>query len=209
MLSSIDVLSLTEKHTKIKTMKKTATIFLFLFSFLAAVQAQKKYFTKTARIVFLSNAPLETIEAVNKTAGAVLDSRTGAVQAVALMRGFEFRKALMQEHFNENYVESAKYPKAEFRGTLVNNERINYEKDGTYNTTAKGQLTLHGVAKDLETPVTVSVQDGKVNVTTTFTVSVADYRIAIPAFVKDKVSKNVKVTMDALLEPLHQSSTNN
>jgi len=184
-------------------MKKGILLICLLSFVVAGLQAQGRYFTKTARIVFLSHAPLETIEAVNKTAGAVLDTRTGAVQAVALMRGFDFKKALMQEHFNENYVESDKFPKAEFRGTLVNNENINYGKDGTYTTTAKGQLTIHGVTKPLEAPVTLSVQNGKINVTTAFTVSLSDYQISIPSIVKDKVSKSVKATLDAMLDPLN------
>lgn len=184
-------------------MKKVMLSICFLAFVITGLRAQSRYFTKTARIVFLSTAPLETIEAVNKTAGAVLDTKSGTVQAVALMRGFDFKKALMQEHFNENYVESDKYPKAEFRGTLVNNDAVNYGKDGTYTTTAKGQLTIHGIAKALEAPVTLSVQNGKVNVATTFTVSLTDYQISIPSIVKDKVSKTVKVTMDALLDPLN------
>lgn len=173
-----------------------------MLSVTLCVQAQDRYFTKTAKISLFSHAPLETIEAVNKTAGAVLDTRSGTVQAAVLMRGFEFKKALMQEHFNENYVESDKYPKAEFRGSLQNFSGVNYTQDGTYNATLKGQLTLHGITKPVEAPVTLTVQNGKINAISTFTVLLSAYQISIPAIVKDKVSNSVRVTVEAGLEPL-------
>lgn len=164
--------------------------------------AQEKYFTKTGKISFLSNAPLEDIEAVNKTAGAVLDTKTGVLQFALLMKGFEFKKALMQEHFNENYVESNQYPKAEFRGAVVNNSEVNYATPGTYLVKVKGQLTIHGVTKELETSGTLQVANGSINATASFPVVVSDYRISIPSIVKDKVSNNVKIMVEARMQPL-------
>ncbi|RYZ56466.1 MAG: YceI family protein [Chitinophagaceae bacterium] len=178
--------------------------FLALWCLLAVatVQAQGRYFTKTGRISFTSHAPLEDIEAVNKTASAVLDAKTGQLQFAVLMKGFEFKKALMQEHFNENYVESHKYPKAEFRGSIVNNADVNYTKDGTYQARARGQLSLHGVTRDIDVPATLQVQGGKVEGRATFPVRVADYNITIPSLVKDKISNTVNVTVQVRLEPL-------
>ncbi len=177
-------------------------IVLLFFTAFATVQAQGRYFTKTGRITFYSNAPLEDIEAVNKTASAVLDARTGQIQFAVLMKGFEFRKALMQEHFNENYVESNKYPKAEFRGQVVNNSSVDYTKDGTYPVRVKGQLSLHGVTREIEVPASLQVQGGKIDGTATFHVRVADYRITIPSLMKDKISNTVKVTVQVKLDPL-------
>lgn len=178
--------------------------FLVLWCLLAVatVQAQGRYFTKTGRISFTSHAPLEDIEAVNKTASAVLDAKTGQLQFAVLMKGFEFKKALMQEHFNENYMESHKYPKAEFRGSIVNNADVNYTKDGTYQARARGQLSLHGVTRDIDVPATLLVQGGKVEGRATFPVRVADYNITIPSLVKDKISNTVNVTVQVRLEPL-------
>ncbi|NTS42410.1 YceI family protein [Flavisolibacter sp. BT320] len=178
--------------------------FLCLWCLLAfaTTQAQSRYFTKTGRISFTSHAPLEDIEAVNKTASAVLDAKTGQLQFAVLMKGFEFKKALMQEHFNENYVESHKYPKAEFRGTIVNNTDVNYAKDGRYAARARGQLSLHGVSRDIDVPATLQVQGGKVEGKATFPVRVADYNITIPSLVKDKISNTVNVTVQVRLEPL-------
>jgi hypothetical protein len=164
--------------------------------------AQEKFFTKTGKITFLSNAPLENIEAVNKTAGAVLDTKTGAVQAVVLMRGFEFKKALMQEHFNENYVESHKYPSAELRGSILNHEEVDYAKDDTYPVTVKGQLSFHGITKEVTLPVTLKIQGGKIEASSVFTVLLSDYRISIPALVKDNINNQVKVTASFTLDPL-------
>jgi hypothetical protein len=183
-------------------MRKLTALFCLLLIGWSSAPAQERFFTKTGKITFLSTAPLENIEAVNKTAGAVLDTKTGAVQVMVLMRGFEFKKALMQEHFNENYVESEKYPKAEFKGTIVNNGEVNYTRDGTYPVTAKGQLSLHGVTKEITIPVTLKIEGGKIEATSAFPVLLADHRISIPNLVKDKISKQVNVTAGFKLDAL-------
>jgi len=182
--------------------KKSWLLVAFLMSAGMLCQAQDKYFTKTGKISFYSITSLENVEAVNKTAGAILDAKTGSVQFAALMKGFEFKKALMQEHFNENYIESDQYPKAEFRGSIINNADVNYAKDGTYPVKVKGQLTLHGTSKEVEAPGTLQIQGGKVDVSSTFTVLVSDFKISIPSIVKDKINNNVKVVVEAHLDPL-------
>jgi polyisoprenoid-binding protein YceI len=145
---------------------------------------------------------MEDIEAKNKTVTAVLDSKTGAMQFSVQMKGFEFEKALMQQHFNENYVESNKFPKAEFKGALTNNSSVNYTKDGTYVVTVKGKLTLHGVTKDVEAPGTIKVDGGKLEGKSTFNIRLSDYKISIPSVVKEKVSNSIKIIVDTKLEPL-------
>jgi len=118
------------------------------------------------------------------------------------MKGFEFKKALMQEHFNENYVESDKYPKAEFRGQIVNNGDINYTKDGTYNTHVKGKLTLHGQTKDVDADGKITVKNGKLFATSDFTIQMSDYNISIPKLVKENMSNAVSINVNCTLEPL-------
>jgi hypothetical protein len=188
-----------------KTMKeKLQRIYLISFLWLlssATVLGQGKYYTKTGKISFSSKAPMEDIDAVNKTAAVILDAKSGALQFLVLMKGFEFPKALMQEHFNENYVESNKYPKAEFKGAILNNNSIDYTKDGEYSAQVKGQLTIHGVTKELEAPATVRINKGLVEATSLFTIRLSDYAITIPSIVKDKISNNVKVTVATKLEP--------
>jgi polyisoprenoid-binding protein YceI len=183
-------------------MKKHLILALALILSASYSFAQDKYFTKTGKIEFYSKASMEDIEAKNKTVTAVIDSKTGAIQFAVQMKGFEFEKQLMQQHFNENYVESDKYPKAEFKGTITNNSEINYTKDGTYTAKVKGKLTIHGVTKDVETTGTVKVDGGKVNTTSTFNILLSDYNIKIPSVVKEKISNSIKVTVDCKLEPL-------
>ncbi len=182
-------------------LKKNLMILGMLVAGMAA-QAQGKYFTKTGRIEFFSKAPLEDIEAKNKTVTAVLDSKTGAVQFSVPMKGFEFPKALMQEHFNENYVESDKYPKAEFKGSIANNNEINYKKEGSYKAKVKGKMTLHGVTRDVEASGTIKVAGNQVFLNSVFNLQLSDYKIAIPGTVKDKISNSIRITVDSKLDPL-------
>jgi polyisoprenoid-binding protein YceI len=182
--------------------KKNLVAFATFVLLTTTVDAQDRYYTKTGKIEFFSKAPMEDIEAKNKTVTAVLDTKTGAMQFSVQMKGFEFEKALMQEHFNENYVESNKYPKADFKGAVANNSSVNYSKDGTYNVNVKGKMTLHGITKDVEAPGTIKVNGGKIDATSTFTIQLSDYKIAIPSVVKDKISNTIKITVDTKLEPL-------
>jgi len=182
-------------------LKKNLILFVALCASIASF-AQGKFYTKTGKISFLSKAPLEEIEGKNKTVTAVVDSKTGAIQFAIQMKGFEFEKQLMQQHFNENYVESDKYPKAEFKGTISNNSTINYKKDGNYPAKVKGKLTIHGVTRDVETTGSLKINGGKIDANSTFNVLISDYNIKIPAVVKDKVSNTIKITVDCDLEPL-------
>jgi polyisoprenoid-binding protein YceI len=183
-------------------MKKMYGLVLCLIAVVGTLQAQDKFFTKTAKISFFSSATLEDIEAHNRSTQAVLDTKTGDMQFSLLMKGFEFKKALMQEHFNKNFVESDKYPKAEFKGQVVNNSEINYTTNGTYTARVKGRLTLHGQSKDIETSGTIIVKDGKLAIHSTFNVLVSDFNITIPRMYTDNISKSIRVTVDATLAPL-------
>lgn len=183
-------------------MLKKNLIVMALVLLTSVSYAQGKFYTKTGKISFYSKAPLEEIEGKNKTVTAVIDSKTGAIQFAVQIKGFEFQKQLMQQHFNENYMESDKYPKAEFKGTITNNSEINYSKDGSYTAKVKGKLTIHGVTKDVETTGTVKVNGGKIDANSSFNVLISDYNIKIPSIVKDKVSNSIKITVDCNLEPL-------
>lgn len=169
---------------------------------MTASSAQQRFFTKTGKISFYSDAPMEKIEAVNKNVSCVLDAKTGQLQFVVLIKGFEFRKALMQEHFNENYLESDKFPKAGFKGQITNNGSINYSTDGNYEAVVKGMLSIHGQEKLIETKGTIVVAGGKVTASAVFPASVKDYNISIPAIMKDKIAREVQITVSCLLTPL-------
>ncbi len=181
-------------------MLKSLFIVLAVILFTSVTIAQDRYYTKSGRIQFYSKAELEDIEASNKTAGVLLDVKTGSLQFSVLMKSFEFEKALMQEHFNSDYVESDKYPKAEFKGTITNNSSIDYKKDGTYPAKVSGQLTIHNVTKTVETTGTIKIEGGKPEIISSFTINLSDYNIKVPAIVKDKVSKTIKIMVDCKLE---------
>ncbi|MCK9402350.1 MAG: YceI family protein [Chitinophagaceae bacterium] len=171
---------------------------LFLMTTMVSVQAQK-FYTKSGRIDFFSRAPLENIQAVNKTVVAILDSKTGKVEFNVFIRGFEFEKALMQEHFNENYMETSKYPKATFSGEIQHTNVVNYALTGEYKVIVKGMLAMHGISKAMEVSGVISVIDGFPTLKAAFTISLADYKIHIPAIVRDKISPNVTITVNSLL----------
>jgi polyisoprenoid-binding protein YceI len=176
-------------------------------SFLAVISssfAQAKYFTKNGKIEFDATVPKspEDIKAVNKSTTMVIDTKTGDMQFLVLMKGFEFTRALMQEHFNENYVESTKYPKAEFKGAIVDNASINYAKDGAYKVKVKGKLTMHGVTNSTEADGVITIKAGKITATSSINVALADYKISIPTLVADKVAKISKINISCALEPL-------
>jgi polyisoprenoid-binding protein YceI len=166
--------------------------------------AQGKYFTKTGKIDFDATAVKspEDIKAVNKSTTMVLDSQTGDMQFLVLMKGFEFTRALMQEHFNENYVESTKFPKAEFKGKITDNAAVLYTKDGTYKVKVKGKLTMHGVTKDTESDGVITVKAGKITATASIVAKFVEYKISIPGVVADKVASSAKININCALEPL-------
>lgn len=167
-----------------------------------SVTAQDKFFTKNGRIAFVSKGVLETNSAEHKGVTAVLDAKSGQLQFSVQMRGFEFKKALMQEHFNENYVESNKFPRSTFTGQVSNNSDIKYQTDGVYNATVKGTLTLHGESRPVEASGKITVKGGKPQLQSDFTIQLSDYKIGIPSMVKEKVNNTVNVTVDCALEPL-------
>lgn len=171
-----------------------------------AIAAQDKQFTKTGKINFDATVPKspENIDGINKSVVCVLDTKSGAMQFAVMMKGFEFDRALMMEHFNENYVESGKFPKAEFKGTITNNTAVIYTKDGSYPVKVKGKLTMHGETKDVEADGKITVSAGKVNAAADFTVLFKDYKIDIPELVADKVAKTASIKVDCSLEPLKQ-----
>ena len=157
------------------------------------LNAQDKYFTRSGKISFFSKTDMENIEAVNNKSSAVIDIKTGQMEFAVLMKGFEFKKELMMEHFNENYVESDKYPKSVFKGTIMSMPVIDLTKDGVYPVKVKGQLTIHGVTNDVISDATLEVKERKLIGKSTFNVALADYKIEVPNLVKDNISKTIKI----------------
>lgn len=184
-------------------MKKFICILVVLAVGIQLASAQKKYFCKAAKISFFSKAPLEDIEARNTKGLTAFDPATGQIEFSVLMKGFEFAKAKMQEHFNEEYVESDKYPKAVFVGTIKNPADLKLDKDGVYKVPVSGSLTLHGLSKHQNADAVFTVKNSEISAISEFNVEVADYNIKIPSLVADHISKSVKVVVNV---PSYQSN---
>lgn len=178
---------------------KKSIIFIALLMMGNMAFAQK-YMTRTGKVSFFSSTSVENIEAFNNEAAAVLDSKTGDVAFQVPIKSFKFEKALMQEHFNENYMESDKYPKADFKGKINDISKVNFEKDGTYNVTSTGKMTIHGVTKDVTIPGTITVKGSEATMNSKFKVKTADYGIKVPSMVVTKVAKEIEVTVNSILK---------
>ncbi len=162
------------------------------------VMAQR-YMTRTGKVSFYSATPLEKIEAINNETASAVDAKTGDVMFQVPVKSFKFEKALMEEHFNENYIESDKYPKSEYKGKITNLSAVNFTKDGTYNVNTAGKLTIHGVTKDVTMPGTITVKGNSITVASQFNVVPQDYKIKIPSLVEGKIAKQIQVTVSNML----------
>ncbi len=181
-------------------MKRLTILSICLLSFTCA-WTQDRYFTRTGEISFYSDAPMEKIEALNQQASCILDKSSGDIAVSLQMRGFKFEKALMEEHFNENYVESHKYPKSTFKGQITNLNEADLEKEGKHEVRVKGDLTIHGITKPVETTGTIQTTARGFTLSSEFDISLEDYKIEIPSAVTGKIAENVKIKLDMALTP--------
>jgi polyisoprenoid-binding protein YceI len=182
-------------------MKNTLKPIILLLVISSSAFAQK-HITKNGRIRFYSETPLEKIEAINSQVNSALDISTGDFVFKVLIKSFEFEKALMQEHFNENYMESGKYPNATFSGKISNIKDINFTRDGSYTATVDGNLTIHGITKKIVEKGTIEVKGGKIISKAMFNIKPKDYNISIPGAVVAKIAESIQVNVDATLEKL-------
>jgi polyisoprenoid-binding protein YceI len=180
-----------------------ANIFFVALIIAGQVSAQNRYFTKTGTISFKAGTPLEDIDALNKSVTSIFDVSTGQIEFAVLIKGFEFRRGLMQEHFNENYMESEKFPKATFKGKFADISKISFSKDGSYPTKVNGTLEIHGVKKEVEIEGLIKVANGVVTSSSDFKVLLADYNITIPGAVRDKISPTVDVHTECAYKPMN------
>jgi hypothetical protein len=181
-------------------MKALILTLLCILSLTQASHAQT-YLTKNGKITFFSKTALENIDAVNNQAVSVINSQTGSVAFSVLINGFLFKKALMQEHFNENYMESTKFPKATFNGKMADLSKVNFTKDGTYTVNVTGDLMIHGVTNKVTTPASITITGKKITAAAVFKVVPADYKISIPKIVEDNISKTIEIKIDCKYDP--------
>jgi polyisoprenoid-binding protein YceI len=183
-------------------MKSTSVLIFSLFLTIGIVQAQDKYMTKVGHIQFYSHAKMEDVKADNNEVTSVVNIKTGEMAFVVLMKSFKFKNALMEEHFNENYAESDKFPKAKFKGTIAGISGIDLTKPGKYEAAVEGDLEIHGVLKHITQKGTFEVKEGKIAANSIFTIALKDYGMTIESALSDKIAENVEVTVEMTYEPM-------
>jgi hypothetical protein len=180
---------------------KRLFLLLFFLNIILASNAQK-YMTKNGFIGFYSKTPMEEIKADNNQVVSALDVSNGDMVFQALIKSFHFERALMEEHFNENYMESDKIPKSTFKGKITNLSSVNFTKPGTYDITVDGDLTIHDVTNKVSIKGTLEVVSGGINASSKFNIVPEDYKITIPGVVRDKIDKNLEVTVKMKYTPV-------
>jgi len=159
----------------------------------------QKMMTRAGEVRFEASMPaFEEIAGTNSTVSCIFDETTGDFVALVLVKAFKFKSPLMEEHFNENYMESTKFPKATFKGKLLNfdGKKLSSAKS-SYD--LEGDLTIHGVTKKVKTKISLALNAGKINATSLILVKPQDYNIEIPNLVKGKIAENAKVTINFVL----------
>lgn len=180
---------------------KRFTFFLLLLGAGLILNAQK-YITKNGYIGFYSHTSMEDIKGDNNQVAGVMDISTGEMVFQALIKSFHFDRALMEEHFNENYMESDKFPKSSFKGKITDLSSVNFSTSGKYDVTVEGDLTIHDVTNKISTKGTIEVLTGGLNASAKFNVIPEDYKITIPGVVREKINKNLEVTVLMKYTPL-------
>ena len=179
-------------------MKKLSLLAVCLF--LGTLGFSQKMITRTGEIKFEATMPgIEEIAGTNGTVSCVFDEATGNIASLALVKSFKFKSPLMEEHFNENYLETSKFPKSTFNGKVLNFDASKLSATKTaYD--LEGDLTIHGVTKKIKTKISLALNAGKVTAISNFSVKPQDYNIEIPNLVKSKIAENVKIAINLVLE---------
>ncbi len=177
-------------------MKQLISLCLMI-GFSTSILAQQTYLTKDGEVTFFSKAPLEDIEAINHKVSAAMDLSTKEIIVKMNMVDFNFDKSLMQEHFNENYIESEKYPTGIYQGTMITDADLSV--DGNYVINTSGEITIHGVTKPLQTEVQITVAGGAIEANTKFKIKTADHKIKIPRLVIKNIAEVIDVTANLSL----------
>ena len=175
-------------------MKLIISLLFCLATVLPAVAYSQSYNTRSGFIGFYSKTALEDIRGENNQVYVIIDASKKNLAFAALLKGFIFPKELMQVHFNENYVESDKYPKTTFSGSYTGD--VSLDKDGVYKIIVKGNLTLHNVTRNIETPATLEVKAGHLLGVAEFKLKPEDFNIGIPSIVRDKIDKEITVKIN-------------
>lgn len=176
-------------------MKKS--VFIIVFLLLVTNFFSQKMITRSGEIKFDATVPgaMDEVIGITKTASAIFDKSTAEIVVLGLVKSFKFKLPLMEEHFNENYLESDKFPKANFKGKVLNFG----SKSGSYD--VEGEMTIHGVTNKVKTKVSIANEGTKLLMSGIFTLKLSDYKIDVPALAKRTLSETAKVSIKLQLEP--------
>jgi len=185
--------------TRIHSIKKLAFVFLgsliFIVGSTATAQAQKVYATKTGQLFFNATGGLEKIAAINNQVDSKFVETTGQIIFGVLIKGFKFENQLMEDHFNENYMESTQFPKSDFKGYIKNIKEVDFTKDGSYPIQIEGTLTIHGTPQKVAANGTMQVSEGKPAITGEFSVKIKDYGIK-GLYIGEKIANEAKIKVN-------------
>jgi hypothetical protein len=187
------------KQLNLSKMKKVLISLCLLASL--GMFAQSTFITRTAYIRFFSTTPVEDIEAVNNQVSSVIDLAKSQLVFQVPMKAFVFERALMQEHFNENYVESDKYPNGTFKGKIVGLNGVEGLSKEPKQFVIEGTMTIKDATKDIKEMAIVSIVDGKIRLESVFSLTLADYNVSIPSAVRNKIQEKIEVTVKAEYSP--------
>jgi len=185
-------------------MKKIQFIILVALLGFSNLSVAQKYITKTGDVIFYSDTPLETIEAKNNQVNCALNAETGDFVFKILIKSFEFEQALMQEHFNENYMESSIYPNSTFKGKVINMDEIDLASPGSVDIQVKGDLSIHGITKEIETEGTFIISENNIQGKAVFDIAPEDYNIKIPSAIAQNIAEVVEITVNIDLNKYEQ-----
>ncbi len=174
---------------------------LIFIAFVGLYANAQKFKSHESHIRFFSDAPIEDIEATNTEATSIIDLESKAFVFSVPIKSFTFEKELMQEHFNENYLESEKYPKAIFKGKI---KGWNAEK-GEAMVVAEGEMSIHGVENQVSIEGTLNYDESSMTVTSVFEVALKDYKIKIPKALFYNIAEIVEVTISFQYQPYAQN----
>jgi len=175
---------------------KTHIFIILLLILSSSISAQETYYTKTGTIDFFSSTPLEDIKAVNNEVVSILKTESGELTFGLMINSFKFENGLMEEHFNENYMESEKYPKAKFEGKIENIDEVDFKTNGTYTVNVTGKINIHGVIRKLDPTVAkIIVNNEEVSAVSFIRLKPEDFQIEIPALVRDNIAKIIDVNI--------------
>jgi polyisoprenoid-binding protein YceI len=179
---------------------KRFILLTFLILIYASVFGQNTYFSRTGHIYFLSHTDAIDIDANNHQGASFLDINSGKLQFAILIKSFEFSLATAKEHFNESYMDSDKYPKAEFKGQIQNVDSLDFSKCGVYHVKVNGDINIRNIKKHIQVNAELTVKKQGITANTDFYLTVSDFNIKVPKVVAHRISKDVlvKVKIDYL-----------